>query len=151
MTWTEEKLVARYIVVEVEDNANAQIVIDEWNVMCKEAIKQGDLMRIVGIFVRPGQVCICQDRQTVNYRDPTKDKNAAGVTRGEKFGWWVCSRCGKPRQAGHQLVNQLLPSEIYEISKEDSEFTVDGLSITTIFKKNIPRPKKLRRKKKEKA
>lgn len=139
---------ARYIVVEIETNTHAQTVLEELDSMCLEAIRSGYLMRIVGVFVRPGTTCECPDWQTVNYRDPTKEKNAAGVTRGEKFGWWVCSRCGKPRKASHQLVNQLLPSQTREISDVKGwEVTVDGLSITSIHKRNIPRPKKLRLKK----
>jgi hypothetical protein len=46
------------------------------------------------------------------------------------------------------LVNQLLPSQTYEISETKGwEFTVDGLSITSIHKRNIPREKKLTLKK----
>jgi hypothetical protein len=143
--------VARYIVVEVEDNGAAQEFIDALMEKTPDAIRAGKLMRVVGIFVRPGKVCVCHDRQEVNYRDPTKDKNAAGVARGEKFGWWVCSRCGKPRMAGHQLENQMEAADTYEFNWETEwEFTVSGLQVGAIYKKNITRPKKLRRKKKEK-
>jgi hypothetical protein len=139
---------ARYIVIEVESNEAAQGLFDSLMDKTPTAIRAGELMRVVGIFVRPGNTCSCPDWQTVNYRDPTKDKNAAGVARGPKFGWWVCSRCNKPRKAGHQLVNQLLPSQTYEISETKGwEFTVDGLSITSIHKRNIPREKKLTLKK----
>ena len=139
---------ARYIVIEVESNQAAGELIQSLNDKTPDALRAGELMRVVGVFVRPGSTCECPDWQTVNYRDPTKAKNDAGVTRGPKFGWWVCSRCNKPRKAGHQLVNQVLPSETYEISETKGwEFTVDGLSITSIHKRNIPRPKRLRLKK----
>lgn len=134
---------ARYIVVEVEDNAAAQELIDSLTEKTSDAIRAGNLMRVVGTFVRPNRTCQCPDWQTVNYRDPTKLKNEAGVERGLKFGWWVCSRCKRPRKAGHQLVNQLLPSDTHEMSTEGWEFCVDGLSITSIHKTNINRAKKL--------
>lgn len=143
---------ARYIVIEVESNQAAENLIRNFMESTPDTIRAGRSMRVVGIFVRPGSTCECLDWQTVNYRDPTKAKNDAGVTRGEKFGWWVCSRCNKPRKAGHQLVNQMLPSQTYEISETKGwEFTVDGLSITSIHKRNILRPKKLRLKKLKKG
>ena len=138
---------ARYIVVEVEDNVAAQELVDSLMRKTPDNIRAGKLMRVVGIFVRPGRTCECLDAQTVNYRDPTKEKNAAGVTRGEKFGWWVCSRCGKPRKGGHQLVNQIVASDVHEMSTGGWEFTVTGLQVGMIHKRNIIRPKKLRLKK----
>ena len=104
--------------------------------------------RVVGIFVKPGKTCNCWDKDRINYGDKLKEH---GVSRGAKFGWWVCERCGKPRKAGHQLVNQISASDTHEgPSFDDYEMTVTGLSITGIHRKQIKRKKKLRDKEKRK-
>ena len=143
---------ARYIVIEVEDNVVAQELIDSFVDKTPDSIRAGKLMRVVGIFVRPGRTCECPDAQVINYRDPTKLKNATGgITRGEKFGWWVCSVCGKPRKGGHQLVNQIVASDTHEMSTSGWEMTVTGLQVGMVHKTQIDRPKKLRLKKPKKS
>lgn len=143
---TEGKLMARYVVIEVSDNQVADQLVEK----ISKQTKQGSPLRVVGIFVKPGRTCHCANSRYANYReDREKHGFSGGVERGEKFGWWVCTKCGKPRKAGHTLVNQLLPSETYEERNPvdpESEFTVDGLGIGSIFQANIRRKKKLRRK-----
>lgn len=144
---------ARYIVIEVEDNQVAENLIAAFN----EKTRAGWAARVVGLFVKPGATCACQSLYNEgaargNYREnKAKHGWSGGVERGEKFGWWVCTVCNKPRKAGHTLVNQLLASQTFsELSPRDPdwEFTVDGLGIGSIHKANIDRPKKLRKRKK---
>jgi hypothetical protein len=139
---------ARYIVIEVSSNAVAEKLLERLN----DQTKKGSLYRVVGLFVKPGRTCECVNWRTANYRE-NREKHgwSGGVERGEKFGWWVCTNCKKPRKAGHNLVNQLKMSECYsELDPLDPnwEFGVTNLGITSIALANIERPKKLRRKKK---
>lgn len=137
---------ARYIVIEFERNETAEAFIKDWQ-EGKEAFPS-NFSRIVGIFVKPGRTCNCWDKDRINYGDKLKD---VGISRGAKFGWWVCGRCGKPRKAGHQLVNQISAADHPEgPSFDDYEMTVTGLSITGIHRKQIKRKKKLRDKEKRK-
>lgn len=138
---------ARYIVLEIGSNAEADKLIQQFAKLTKKGAK----LRVVGLFAKPGRTCHCGNSQYANYReDAAKHGFSGGVERGEKFGWWVCTRCNKPRKAGHFLVNLLKPSETYEEQERvdpEWEFTVDGLGVGSIHKKQIDRPKKLRRKK----
>lgn len=138
---------ARYVVIEFQDNEDAESFIQQLDSDNSARRKEGEpfLRRVVGIFVRPGKLCDCPDWQTIN----AGDKNAKhGVERGAKFGWWVCTRCNRPRRAGHQLNNQIVASETFE-GKNDKgyEMTVTGLQVTGIAIANIDRPKKFRQKK----
>lgn len=136
---------ARYIVVEFDRNEDAERFL---KVMKKTTKKYDWMVRVVGVFVKPGRTCECPDAMYSNYRDPKKLKHQGrGIQMGEKFGWWVCSFCNKPRAGGHQLRNQLSMSETYEgTTRSDYEFGVTGLDVTGIYKAQIDRPKKLRRK-----
>lgn len=140
---------ARYIVLEVSDNKVAETLLEAFN----QKTKHGWPARVVGLFVKPGRTCVCVNWHTANYReDKARHSWSGGVERGEKFGWWVCTNCNKPRKAGHTLVNQLLPSQVFsELNPLDPswEFTVDGLGIGSIYQVNIDRPKKLRKRKSE--
>jgi len=139
---------ARYVVVEFARNADAQAFIEQIH----EDTEKGLLRRVVGAFVKPGKVCECYKWEVRNYGDKNEP---FGISRGEKFGWWVCDNCHKPRRAGHQLVNQLLASQNYaDITlpeDQEFEFVVDGLYIGGIYLKNIDRPKNLQLKKARKA
>lgn len=140
---------ARYIVVEFSDNAEADAFIAQLNEECSRRRKEGNpfIRRVVGIFVKPGKTCECSDRHRANYGD--KNWLPADILRGEKFGWWVCTRCNRPRAAGHQLNNQIKPSDTYEGTVfNDYEFGVTSLDVSGFHTKQIDRPKKLRRKKK---
>jgi hypothetical protein len=132
---------ARYVVIEFDDNSVAETFVADH----AETIR-GDGQRIVGVFVKPGKTCDCPDMARANYGD--KNWKFAGIGRGEKFGWWVCTRCNRPRKAGHQLNNQIRMAERFESpSWGDYEFEVTGLQITGVHKDQFKRKKKLRRKK----
>lgn len=142
---------ARYVVLEFTDNDDAEEFIEKVNTE-NEFFRKERLSfrrRVVGIFVKPGKTCGCPDASRANYGD--KNWQPATINRGEKFGWWVCSRCNRPRKAGHQLVNQVKPSETYQgIVYEDYEFGVTNLDVSGFHVDQIVRPKKLRLKKKGK-
>ena len=140
---------ARYIVLEVNDNQVAENFIKA----CNKKTKIGWPFRIVGVFVKPGRTCSCPNARRANYReDSSKHGWAGGIQKGEKFGWWVCTQCGKPRKGGHQLNNQLSMNEMFSElnpSDPDWEFNVTGIEITSIHKAHVKRPKKLRKRKRD--
>ena len=163
----------RYVVLEFEDNDAATAYI---GAVAEENRKQREeklpfSRRVVGVFVKPGRRCECGDWDRANYRGPAPKKGLpSGVVRGAKFGWWVCTRCSRPRRASHSLTNQLLLSQQYQGRVEDLagkqgvteddrreqyETQVDSLSITGISTKMIPRDSELmplpRKKKKKKG
>ena len=145
----------RYVVVEFDRNEDAEAFVNQVSELNQAVRKDGLIKvarRVVGVFVRPGARCECWDRDTVNHRDPTKLKNAAGIAQGPKFGWWVCSRCNKPRLGSHELVNQMSLDDTFEAPLVNAvwENQIDSLHITSIHEKHIERPKKLRNKKRKK-
>lgn len=142
---------ARYVVIEFDENEDAEEFVKATNELNAHARDErlSFRRRVVGVFVKPGKTCTCWDGKWINSGDKNRD---AGIARGEKFGWWVCTRCKKPRPGGHQLVNQLLLSECYEGTVyNDYEFGIQGLQVSGIHTTQIDRPKKLRRKKPKKG
>lgn len=137
----------RYVVVEFESNDEAEQFIQSMN-SDKTLAKYNWRVRIAGIFVKPGRTCQCYGWEFTNYGDKNKQ---FGITRGLKFGWWVCDQCGKPRKAGHQLVNQVTMSELPEgVTYDSYEFCVTGIDVTGIHTSQIGKRKKRLRRPKEK-
>lgn len=131
---------ARYIVVEFADNGDAEAFI---SAVAGDSKVDGK-RRVVGVFVKPIKLCGCADWRHINYGDKNREHE---VVRGERFGWWICTRCKRPRRAGHQLVNQIKASETYPERDwhPEYEMTVTGLDVSGIHIDNINRPKKLRK------
>lgn len=143
---------ARYVVVEFSRNEDAEAFIKDVGEQCKAYRMDGILSkvprRIVGVFVKPGKTCECWDASHINYGDKNREH---GIALGEKFGWWVCTKCNRPRAAGHQLRNQLSMTEMYEgVVFNDFEFGVTNLDVSGFHVNQIDRPKKLRSKRKKK-
>lgn len=46
-----------------------------------------------GVWKKPTVFCECRVERAV------KGKTTSGWTRGKKYGWWVCAKCGKPAEA----------------------------------------------------
>lgn len=133
---------ARYLVIEFEDNESADKLMAKIN----DARAGGALYRVVGLFVKPRRFCTCPDGPAslggASYRKPMAKNGWRGVDRGLKFGWWVCSSCNRPPMRAHQLVNQLIGDQLYKGFDEGNyEYCVDGLSIGPIHKRNITRLK----------
>jgi hypothetical protein len=148
---TEEEPMARYVVIEFINNPDAEAFVEQLNNWNDHRRKVGDpfLSRVVGIFVKPGRTCQCPDAGRANYGD--KNWKPASVVFGARFGWWVCTRCKKPRKAGHQLINQLKLSETYQgVEFDEYEFGVTDLSVSGFHRDQINRLKKLRLKKEKK-
>jgi len=104
--------VARYILVEVDDNETAgdfvAVVQREGNVFYyTPANGQGESQiktftaKVVGLFAKPIKFCECPkpgDRQV----------------RGAKFGWWVHAECGKPMKGHCQHPRNLLEPDDFK-------------------------------------
>lgn len=138
---------ARYVLVEFSRNEDAEAFVKSVNQANKDyrTDRVPFVRRVVGIFVKPGKTCECGDAARINYGDKNQKQ---GIERGGKFGWWVCTRCGRPRAGGHQLVNQLRMGDTYEGPVfNDYEFCVTDLAVTGIHTSQIERPKRFRRKK----
>ena len=140
---------ARYIVLDFDRNEDAEAFVAELTSGAEMGERTWNkVSRVVGIFVKPGRTCNCSDAKRINYGDKNEKW---GINRGLKFGWWVCERCGKPRKAGHQLVNQVSATSHPEGPSFDGyEMTVTSLSVTGIARANLKRKKKLRDKSKRK-
>lgn len=137
---------ARYVILEFEENSDAEEFVKQTHQHNEESRKSrlSFQRRVVGVFVKPGKTCVCWDGKWINSGDKNREH---GIARGEKFGWWVCTRCNKPRPGGHQLVNQVRLSDCYEGSVyNDFEFGVTALEISGFHTNQIERPKKLKRK-----
>lgn len=138
---------ARYLVIEFRNNEDADKLAEK----VLESSRMGKPMRVVGLFAKPGKPCMCPDWQRVNYGDKNQP---VGIARGERFGWWVCERCSRPRRAGHTLVNLIKPSETFaegDIIDPQYEVTVSSLGVGGISRANIIRPKALTKLKKKKG
>jgi hypothetical protein len=141
---------ARYLVIEFEDNASAEKLMAKID----DARAQGALYRVVGLFVKPRNYCECPSGPAetggMNHRKDSA-KARGGIAYGRKYGWWVCTVCKRPRKAGHQLVNQLAGTELYESTEVgDYEMLVTNLSVYAAPKKNLTRKLAGKLRKKEK-
>jgi hypothetical protein len=106
-------MAGRYLLIEFDDAATATILREQINA----ATRKGKKFRVVGLFIRPSRACQCGPSHDIRHADQVK--------RGGKFGWWVCTRCNRPRMGDHQLNNQLAPNEILEPNQFDG---VDALN-----------------------
>lgn len=73
---------ARYVVLEFDDNDDAERYVkeDRWDIFC------GD---VIGVYAKPTKFCHCVG---------SKAKRMA-FTRTARFGWWVHVDCKKPTEA----------------------------------------------------
>ena len=135
---------ARYVVVEFNNNADADEFVRQMSDDNKDRRKAGlsFAWRVVGVFVKPGRTCTCSGWEKGNCG--AKDW-PFGIALGEKFGWWICDNCNKPRRGGHQLNNQLDMADTYEgVVYDGFEFGVTSIDVTGILNSRIGRHKKLR-------
>jgi hypothetical protein len=119
-------MMARYIVVEVENDALAAE-------MAKRLNKGNARWRVVGLFARPDNWCKCM-MSSMGY-GAHKD-----YVRGSKLGWWLhnIAGCGRPRFGTHQLEN-LLPVSKIRNSNPDQRWTVrvTSLSVAELLTQNL--------------
>lgn len=64
---------AVYVLLSFDDDGDAKAFIE--NIIKNVSVR--------GVFKQPTKFCECQN-------------NSLGFTRGAKYGWWVCARCGYP-------------------------------------------------------
>lgn len=91
-------MAGRYLIIEFDDEQDAE----KLRAQVDAATQKGRKYRTVGLFARPGKVCICSN--IAAERGRSRDM----VARGGRFGWWVCTKCKKPRLGNHELKN-LIP------------------------------------------
>ena len=75
---------ARYVLLEFDKDEDAEAFS---GLIIQDKDTPGVAMRVRGIFKKPTLFCECADKG---------DKSV----RGEKWGWWLHRKCGKPK-AGH--------------------------------------------------
>lgn len=119
---------AKYILLSFEDDADADAFVNAMEpghdggallgdkprvIFLRDEIQDGQIyggfekeVFVRGVYKRPTKYCDC------TYSRNGKD----GFTRGKKYGWWVHSRCGKPKKGWaegdlwyHSLGKNLLP------------------------------------------
>ena len=100
----------RYLLIEFDDEATASLLREQINA----ATRKGKRFRVVGWFARPGRPCQCSI---------VGERSADLVKRGGKFGWWVCTRCKRPRLGNHDLQNLITPPEL------ESFAVIDGVDM----------------------
>lgn len=78
------------------------------------------VVRVEGIYKKPTQFCDNMDTNTHGNR------RVQGFTKGQKWGWWVCAQCKKPKKLywdniandpglGYNLLDRLFPKENTEL------------------------------------
>ena len=133
---------ARYLVIEFTDNKEAEAFKEKVDKLTQER----RTLRVVGMFALPRiYACQCNLTSPGKYKHPKPE-------RGERFGWWVCGTCNKPRPGGHQLINLLTPGNLFgkkarkhitePKNPRDFEWQIKGLSIAEVPLQNIGRKKK---------
>lgn len=94
---------ARLVVVEFDDNAQADVFIAKLNKAANPRY------RVVGLFAKPVKWCECP-------RPTGYDKNE--VVMGGSYGWWVHKICRRPRKGTHQPHNLMEP-----VLAQDKKYT----------------------------
>lgn len=70
----------RLVLLEFDDNQDAELFMQEADFFAEG---RKPLCRVVGVFIKPGQLCECSPRPEKHFR-------------GSKFGLWACYTCKKP-------------------------------------------------------
>jgi hypothetical protein len=95
---------AHYILISIEDDETAktfviQTLVNRGVIMELEQTTPEDPIvdttraAVCGVWRAPTQFCDPSDGHRGS------GKFAVSYTRGKKYGWWVCTKCGKPSQA----------------------------------------------------
>jgi len=84
---------AKYVLLEFGDDEEAERFMEE--------MKAG----LIGVLQDMNITKAFQPLLRAVYKKPTKfcecigDMKSRGFTRGRKYGWWVCTKCGRPTHA----------------------------------------------------
>lgn len=100
---------ATYVLLVFDDDEDAKEFVIDKRYDCRfqtHTNYEGRINRVRAVYKKPVKFCAC-------------DNNRDGFTRGKKYGWWVCARCGYPMQAWAEgecwftaLGTNLLPKEL---------------------------------------
>lgn len=77
---------ARYVLVEFDDNAAAQRFVEKVNGEYAAVDPQYNTRRVRAVWGKPTRFCDCD----------SGTKGANPYRRGEKSGWWLHAQCGRP-------------------------------------------------------
>jgi hypothetical protein len=94
---------ARYLLIEFDDEATAL----KLKAQLDERTRAGRSLRVVGLFAKPTNTCTCDPALKVTNRS-----HDSSLKRGKKFGWWVCTICGRPDSQLTGLRNLLRPRDL---------------------------------------
>lgn len=81
---------SKYVLLQFDDDADADAVIkyaDQGLILSADGGLQHHTPLVRGVWRKPTKFCECRG-----------DKKNRGFRRGQKYGWWVHSKCGKPSQ-----------------------------------------------------
>jgi len=85
---------AMYVLLSFADDEDAMQFV--------EANLSDPILKVEGIYKKPTQFCNPMDTTIHGTR------RVQGWTQGQKYGWWICSRCGKPSA----VASKNMPNEI---------------------------------------
>ena len=110
---------ARLVVLEFDDDGEADTLVEDWNRARQEAPRQEDgtlrivlltpqqendvQCKIIGMYKRPTLFCDPSDGHRCR-------KTNSGWTKGKKWGWWVCGSCHKPSKLWGNNVSAIIGS-----------------------------------------
>lgn len=102
-------MAGRYLLIEFDDEASATHLREQIDA----ATRRGKRFRVIGLFAKPGpHFCGCGTWISTRGQ-------AATIHMGRKFGWMVCSTCGKPAPIISAIRNLIKPEEIINPPKVD--------------------------------
>lgn len=81
---------ARYVLLSFSSNADA-----EYFVRANAKVVETCPFEVTAVYGKPTQHC---DPSDGHRGKRSGNRRVVGYTRGKKFGWWVCTACGKPER-----------------------------------------------------
>jgi hypothetical protein len=112
---------AKYVLLTFEDDAAADAFVNkvtETESVTTSAYHESELKAFIrGVWKKPTKFCSCIGAM--------KER---GFTRGRKYGWWVCTKCGKPTvgwaRGDHWFLS--LGRNLLPVQEGASEYRGDG-------------------------
>lgn len=103
---------SQFILVEFDDDDKAETF--------RAKLKDKVGIRLAGVYQIPRSWCTCPFQ--------IKGENRP-VSRGKRFGWWVCGWCKKPRPGTHQVRNLVSEFVMGPLNKRRYDYRADNISI----------------------
>lgn len=89
---------ARYLLIEIDSNTSAERLLKQI-----DGMDDTKGMRVVAMFRRPTQLCECTKVAKSNHANSRPD-----CSLGDRFKWWICNQCRKPRAGMGQVLWNML-------------------------------------------